>query len=280
MRVSRITFKPLVAALFCAACGCAPWASQPSLDYVTVEGESGQDTAEARKLYDKARKQMAAHACGDECDLAKIEKLLQQSLAADVRFGPAHHSLGVLYYWQYKLYLAAWEFEYAARLMPDRFEPLNNLGLVYESAGKFSQARMYYELAREKAQANPDVIGNLARVCFRCGETVAEMRPILEDVVATDTRPEWRRWAAEQLGLHSTELLLEEAAEMTTDHYSIPSSAVEPSPTVEELPLIVPPTPDSPSLTPAADQSTTLTPSSGSTLELGVAARLDEAGTR
>jgi Tfp pilus assembly protein PilF len=280
MRVSRITFKLLVAALFCAACGCAPWASQPSLDYVTVEGESGQDTAEARKLYDKARKQMAAHACGDECDLAKIERLLQQSLAADVRFGPAHHSLGVLYFWQHKLYLAAWEFEYAARLMPDRFEPLNNLGLVYESAGKFSQAKMYYELAREKAPNNPEVIGNLARVCFRCGETVAEMRPILEDVVATDARPEWRRWAAEQLGLHSTELLLEEAAEMTIDQYSNPAPAIGPSPTVEELPLIIPPTPDSPSPTPAADQSTTLNPNSSSTLELGVAARLDEASTR
>ncbi len=126
----------------------APWSDDTASDYVTVAGEAGCDTPEARRLYDQARREMQKHLEGKECDLAKAQKLLEQALAADVRFGPAHHSLGVLYFWQHKLYLAAWEFEYAARLMPDRFEPLNDLGLVYESARKFDQAKMYYALAR------------------------------------------------------------------------------------------------------------------------------------
>src|SRR5437588_1148332 len=115
---------------------------------------------------------MEKHLEGKEFDFDKAEKHLQESLAADVRFGPAHHSLGVLYDWERKLYLAAWEFEYASRLMPDRFEPLNNLGLVYESAGKYEQAKVFYHLAREKSPNQPQVIGNLARASFRNGESV------------------------------------------------------------------------------------------------------------
>ena len=91
---------------------------------------------------------MNRHVRGEKFDFAHAEKYLRKAPAADVRFGPAHHSLGVLYFWQKKLYLAAWEFEYAARLMPDRYEPLNNLGLVYESVGKFAQAKSYYLLAQ------------------------------------------------------------------------------------------------------------------------------------
>jgi hypothetical protein len=31
--------------------------------------------------------------------------------------GPAHNNLGIVYYRQKKYYLAAWEFQYAAKLM-------------------------------------------------------------------------------------------------------------------------------------------------------------------
>src|SRR5689334_4069954 len=147
--------------------GCARWTGGPSQNYVTVEADSTHDTERARKEYKAARKCMDKQLQGKECDYAKAEKHLQESLAADVRFGPAHHSLGILYFWQRKLYLAAWEFEYASRLMPDRFEPFNNLGLVYESAGKYEQAKSFYMLARQKAPNEPHIIGNLARASFR-----------------------------------------------------------------------------------------------------------------
>jgi tetratricopeptide (TPR) repeat protein len=232
--------------------GCARWTGVQSPNYVTVEADSNHDTELARNEYKAARKCMQKQVDGKECDYAKAEKHLQDSLAADVRFGPAHHSLGILYFWQRKLYLAAWEFEYAARLMPDRFEPLNNLGLVYESAGKYEQAKSFYRLAREKAPNEPQIIGNLARTSFRNDEPVEQRRTVLEDILATDSRPEWRRWAAEQLGLNpvpSESPMPESIApkdKPATLQLSNPTPASPPSSKqqpVEELPLIAPPNP-------------------------------------
>jgi len=252
----RTSLRAVLMASMFAVCGCAPWASQTTKDYVTVDSEAGHDAGETRKLYDAARKQMTKHVRGEKCDLTSAEKHLQQALATDVRFGPAHHSLGVLYFWQKKLYLAAWEFEYAARLMPDRFEPLNNLGLVYESAGKLDQAKMYYALAREKTQLNREVIGNLARVSSRTGRSVDEIRPLLEDVLATDTRPEWRRWARELLGVHPISSPPDSSDSTPVEVYdtnSVPSRNVPSS--AEELPLIAPPPPDTASPSGTIDQT-------------------------
>jgi Tfp pilus assembly protein PilF len=223
-------------------CGCSSWSNKQPNTYVTLQPDSGHDTDQTRKAYEAARKEMDKHIRGEKCDLADVEKQLRQALATDVRFGPAHHSLGVLYTWQKKLYLAAWEFEYAARLMPDRFEPLNNLGLVYESVGKYEQAKSYYLLAREKSPNSPDVVGNLARANFRSGESVDEMRPLLEDVMTMDSRPEWRRWAAELLGLNPPPI---GTAESKMAESVLSEPAGEPVP-AEELPLIAPPMPDAP----------------------------------
>jgi Flp pilus assembly protein TadD len=232
--------------------GCARWSGGQTQKYVTVEADSNHDTELARKEYKAARKCMDKQVNGKECDYDKAEKHLQASLAADVRFGPAHHSLGILYFWQRKLYLAAWEFEYAVRLMPDRFEPLNNLGLVYESAGKYEQAKSFYRLAREKSANEPHVIGNLARASFRNDEPVEQRRPVLEDILATDSRPEWRQWAAEQLGLNPpvsepppTEPLPSKDKPAALQ-LSNPAPAAPPpnkQQSVEELPLIAPPNP-------------------------------------
>src|SRR4051812_31304928 len=103
-----LALKPLSATLVIistAMCGCARWTNKPSTDYVTVEADTRHDTVLARKDYKAARKCMDKHVAGKECDYEKAEKLLKDALANDVRFGPAHHSLGVLYLWQEKLYL-------------------------------------------------------------------------------------------------------------------------------------------------------------------------------
>jgi tetratricopeptide (TPR) repeat protein len=220
--------------------GCARWSSPQAGHYVTVEADANEDTEKARRIYRDCRKEMEKRARGEKCDLADIEKRLRDTLAADVRFGPAHHSLGIVYTWQKKLYLAAWEFDYAARLMPDRFEPLNNLGLVYESVGKYDQAKSYYLQACEKSPNNPDVIGNLARASFRSGQSVNEMRPLLEDVLAMDPRPEWRHWATELLGTNPKPID-DKAGDRFESRLS--TSPQEPA-SIEELPLLSPPPPD------------------------------------
>jgi hypothetical protein len=243
-----ITHTLRLSTIVCASTlflGCAPWNNTQTANYVTVEAETRHDTKLALQNYTIGRRLLDKHIDGTGCDFQKAEKHLRDALAADVRFGPAHHSLGVLYYWQRKLYLAAWEFEYAARLMPDRYEPLNNLGLVYESAGKYEQAKSFFLLAREKSKNHPEVISNLARASFRNGTAVDEMRPILEDVLATDPRPHWRAWSAELLGVNPSHRTTTRHTEAPSDgnFEGIQQPGADQTP-VEELPLIAPPMPD------------------------------------
>nr|MBC8218428.1 tetratricopeptide repeat protein [Planctomycetota bacterium] len=131
----------------------------------------------------------------------QAEQALQNALIADVTYGPAHNNLGKLYYKQGEFYLAAWEFEYASKLMPDRPEPHNNLGLVYEAVDRFDQAITYYSIANEMDRQNPVFIGNLARARLKQDEQHGEVRGLLSDLLLYDTRPTWVAWAREQLAV-------------------------------------------------------------------------------
>ena len=120
---------------------------------------------------------------------------LVRALAADPLFGPAHNNRGLVYYHTGRLYLAAWEFENAIKLMPYQSEPRNNLGLVFESAGKLSDATEAYAKAREMEPDNPQYIGNLARARVRRGDRDNQTRELLEELALKDDRPEWVEWA-------------------------------------------------------------------------------------
>lgn len=127
------------------------------------------------------------------------EKLLNKSIDADVMFAQARNNLGLVYYHQDKLYLAATEFQNAIRLMPHNPEPRNNLGMVFERAGKFTEAAESYEQARKMEHDNPEYLGNLARAKVRRGDRDEETRRLLEEVVVKDSRPSWRDWARLQI---------------------------------------------------------------------------------
>lgn len=184
--------------------GCAPFVRQSTPSYMTVQADPRHDTEAARRHHRQAMRTInkAMHHGIREVDLTRTEQHLQDALVADVRFGPAHNALGIVYYRRNQLYLAAWEFEYAAKLMPDRYEPFNNLGMVYEAAGKFEEAASYYSQAREMAPTEPEVVSNLARALVRSDRPIEEIRPVLDEIMALDRRPEWRSWAMDKLGLH------------------------------------------------------------------------------
>ena len=95
--------------------GCSVFNHEPAR-YETISGNPNHDTAEARKQTDAALKLI------DKGDCEAAEQKLQKALIADVSFGPAHNNLGHIYFEQGKLYLAAWEFEYATRLPARRAE--------------------------------------------------------------------------------------------------------------------------------------------------------------
>ena len=173
--------------------GCARFRRGSIPDYRTVHTTSARKPTKARRKHDKG----FAYMC--DCHYALAEQAFQEALIADSSFGPAHNSLGKLYYEQRKYYLAAWEFEHAIKSMPERAEPLNNLGLVYEAVGKLDEAHLQYESAFAIDPENAQYLGNMLRVRIRGGEEPAVMRRELQSLIALDDREDWVRWAKFQL---------------------------------------------------------------------------------
>jgi Flp pilus assembly protein TadD len=175
--------------------GCSSASHPPSPDYKTLAKDLHRDTDKAKQATNQAVALMK------QDKYAEAESLLQDALNADVTYGPAHNNLGVVYYHESKFYQAAWEFQYAAKLMPDQPEPCNNLGLVLEAAGKLQEAVTSYDEAVKMAPNNPQYVGNDARARFRRGDRDAKEKELLQRLITIDTRPVWSAWAREKLEL-------------------------------------------------------------------------------
>lgn len=164
-----------------------------TLGYETVPAKGSGDSAAAATRAARAAELIRSH------DLSGAEKELKAALASDLFYGPAHNDLGIVYFRQEKYYEAAWEFQYAAKLMPAKAEPKNNLGMVYEAVGRLDESAKWYDEALALGPDDVEVIGNLARVLVRSGHRDEKTRQLLSDVVMKDRRPEWVAWAREQL---------------------------------------------------------------------------------
>jgi Tfp pilus assembly protein PilF len=180
--------------------GCSSFRETEKTHYETVQADAQHDTPLAEADHAKAIEYISGRSCAGGCDLVKAEEYLEKALVADVTYGPAHNTLGMLYLRQHRPYLAAWEFEYANKLMPERFEPIYNLALVYESADKLDRAIEFASMAFSMAPRNPDVLETLIRTRMRNGESVDEVRPLIKEVLFYETRPAWVCWAKDQLG--------------------------------------------------------------------------------
>jgi tetratricopeptide (TPR) repeat protein len=181
----------LISAALAAGSGCSLFQEEHKPQYETVQADPRHDTAVAEAEHAQALKILNEPSCCTGCNPCKAEEHLQKALVADVTYGPAHNTLGMLYLRQRKLYLAAWEFEYAQRLMSDRFEPVYNLGLVYEAADKLDRAVEFYSMAFSLSPRTPDVLEGLARARLRNGEPLASVRPLLKEILLYETRPAW-----------------------------------------------------------------------------------------
>jgi len=161
----------------------------------TVAKDPHRDSDLARKQTDQAT------ALIDQGKWTEAETSLHQALDADVMYGPAHNNLGTVYLHQNNLYSAAWEFQYAAKLMPYSPQPRSNLGLVLEQAGKLDEAIDSYEQAVKIEPDNPQFVGNDARARIRRGDRDQKVRELLAKLSLIDTRPDWAQWARERLVL-------------------------------------------------------------------------------
>ncbi|MDO5554801.1 MAG: tetratricopeptide repeat protein [Planctomycetia bacterium] len=183
----------MVAVVFTTISGCLGTGAKKIANYETIKANPKRDPHGAAVLNKQGIEALAKGKC------EKAENLFKEALIKDVDFGPAHNNLGRLYFEQEKNYLAAWEFEYAAKVMPDRYEPRNNLGLVMERVGKIDQAIEAYEMANTLCPNNPEIVGNLARTHWCRDKTNPRTRELMEHVVFIDSRPCWVSWAKEQI---------------------------------------------------------------------------------
>ncbi len=168
--------------------------SAPAEDgYQTVADDPRRNTEFARTKTHHAKELIK------NGDWSGAEQALRQALDADVMFGIAHNELGKVYFHQSRLYLAAWEFQYAAKLMPNQPEPRNNLGLVLEAANRFDDAIKCYDEAIKSQPDNAEFIGNSARARIRRGDSDAQVKELLARLVERDTRTDWVNWARGRL---------------------------------------------------------------------------------
>jgi Flp pilus assembly protein TadD len=168
--------------------GCAASAKKDADAYETIGRDPRRDADLARR--ENSRAVMLV----DKGDYDGAENALKAALSADIMCGPAHNNLGKVYFRQKKLYLAAWEFQYAMKLMPNQPEPPNNLGLVFEATGKLDDAADSYAKAITLEPDNVQVMGNLARAHIRRGDRDETVRALLQKLVLRETRADWLAW--------------------------------------------------------------------------------------
>jgi Flp pilus assembly protein TadD len=173
--------------------GCQSWNTSPTEDFRPYAKNEKREPEKAAKLQSKAARLL------QEGRYDEAEQELKVALAADLFNGEAHNNLGTIHFERKRYYQAAWEFQYAAKLMPNKAEPLNNIGMVMEEVGKLDDAAEYYEKAVTLEPDNIVATGNLARTYVRAGRRDKRTREVLSEVVLKASRPEWALWAKERL---------------------------------------------------------------------------------
>lgn len=134
-------------------------------------------------------------------DLVGAEKAFAQAVQLNPDNGQAHNNLGLVYYRQHRLALAATHFQLASELRPNDALPRSNLGMTLERAGRINQAVDHYRFASQIDPTQPLHLGNLVRAKVRRGDRDELLRAQLEQLLMIENRPKWIRWTHDQLSL-------------------------------------------------------------------------------
>lgn len=158
-------------------------------------GESSavqRDIPRSQKLYQDARNYLTEHP-------DRAERLLRESLDADLYNGLAHNDLGVLLLQQGKLYEAAREFAWARTLMPGHPDPRVNLAIALHRGGQVEDAFQAAQSALEVRPGHLPAIQALALLSCRYDLQPAEDgdQQVLVWLAALEQRgdSQWRDWA-------------------------------------------------------------------------------------
>jgi len=171
--------------------GCS--AKQRGPSYQTVSQPPYQDSIAAQRLNDQG---LAFVRKGDVKD---AERKFREALEKDLYYAPAHNNLGLTLLESQRHYEAAWEFDYAAKLMPHAPEPRQNLGLVYESLGHLDEAITEYENALRIDPQNAVAMRHLARTCVKADQKGEKLKSVLEKLLLVSSDQQWDVWVRGQL---------------------------------------------------------------------------------
>lgn len=167
---------------------------EPSRDVVHLDGQSL--LGEGHTVFQQA---MHAYRKGNtDRAVAKFE----QAIRLNPSDGASHNNLGLLFYEQRKLPLAASHFDLASQIRPGDATPINNLGMTFEAGGRVMEAIELYEQAAEIEPDNPLYLGNLLRARLRIGEEGEFISDQLRHLAFIENRQDWASWVDEQLAIH------------------------------------------------------------------------------
>ena len=173
-------------------CGCST-RGPGQLSYQTLSERRSRDGQLAQE---RNRQGLEAIEKGE---FDKAEKLFREALEADLFYPSAHNNLGLALLKRQRWYEAAWEFEYAAKLMPKSVEPRHNLGALMERAGRLDRAEQCYEEALAISPDDIEVMGHLARVYVKTQRRPERLRELLKELAYRSDANGWDVWARRKL---------------------------------------------------------------------------------
>ncbi len=182
--MSRIRHDSRIALFACIAFMSS--ACTRSLGPYAPQRESARDSLKAQRLTQQAV---------NEADVLKAEKLLQEALTADIFHGPAHNNYGVLLLKKGRLFEAAQEFQWAAKLLPGHPDPRLNLALTMEKAGRVDEALTAYAFALEVYKDHIPTVQAMARLTVKSGRADESTMTMLEEIAFKGETEPWRTWA-------------------------------------------------------------------------------------
>lgn len=181
-----------IALLLIAVHGCSAL-RKSSHPYATSISGPLRDTYGAQRLNGQGLKAL------EEDETEDAERCFRKAFEKDLFCASAHNNLGLLLLRSNKPYEAAWEFQFAAKLLPHSVEPRNNLGLVMEKVGQLDQAITHYENALHIDPNNVEVMGHLARAYVKSRRTSDDLKGFLKKISFQNPGGSWDKWARTQL---------------------------------------------------------------------------------
>ncbi len=171
--------------------GCQ--ASGGHRQYSTLPQSQHRDPVRAQQLNDEGLKAVEAG------ELNAAEEKFREALVKDLYSASAHNNLGLVLLQSDRHYEAAWEFDYAAKLVPESPEPRQNLALLYEHLGRIDLAIAEYETALEIDPNNLATMRYLARAYVKAGKNHEKVKTLFARLLEVPHDEQWDVWIRGQL---------------------------------------------------------------------------------